>query len=165
MIKALQLQIALMRTFWRIKSTFAYKFAVRHYLHAPFLLMSADSQKTRFVCFGWEPHILQIAKSTYFAQVCKAIVLFVPVYVVNVVNRPFSRHPQPRQSVGQSFLVKNSNGPITSACRASSPVAHKIWTTFVVFPHEHAGQGVVIQSKSHMVSNIHDLHLTIRGAA
>lgn len=164
-MQTFQLQIPLMRGFWRNKSAFTDATTVRHYLHPPFTLMRAHAQEARFIGFSWAAHVLQVAKAVNLAQICKAIVLFVTVNVVNVLRRPFSGHVQPCQTMRQSFLVVNGNSPIAHICRTPRAAPYQIRTAVVGFPSKLACRRIVGKHGSDMFSRSHDLQFTMRGAA
>lgn len=164
-MQTLQLQIPFMRGFWRSKSAFADATTVHHYLHQPFTLMRAYAQKARLIGFSWATHVLQVAKTVNLSQICKTVVLFVTVNVVDVLRWPFSGHVQPRQTMRQPFLVVNGNSPVAHICRASRAAPDQIGAAVVASPSKLACRRVVGKHGSDMFSRSHDLQFTMRGAA
>ncbi len=164
MVQTFQIQIPLMCGFRRGKTTFADNFSARHYLYSPFSLVRGYTQKTTLIFLGCLANVLQIAKSVHLAQVCKTIVLFIPVYVVNVLRWKTTCHVQPRQTVRQSFLIVNSDCPVARACRASGAPTDQIRASSVRSPHKLSSVGVVLKNRSKMVSGNHEFDLTIKAA-
>ncbi len=160
-VQTFQLQIPSMCGFRRGKTTFTDNFSARHYLYSPFSLVRGYAQKTTLIFLGCLANVLQIAKSVHLTQVCEAIVLFIPVYVVNVLRWKTTCHVQPRQTVRQSFLIVNSDCPVACACRASGASTNKIRAVCVASPHKLSSVGVVLKNRSKMVSGNHEFHLTI----
>lgn len=165
MMLAFGFQVRFMRFFGGVKPAFTDAFAMRHELHSPFPLMCGYAQKTRLISFSWAAHILQVGKTVNIAQICKTIVLFVTVNVVNVLRWPFSGHVQPRQTMRQSFFIVNGNSPVARICRASRAAPDQIRTAIVDFPSKLARRRIVGKHGSDMFSRSHDLQFTMRGAA
>ena len=161
MMHSLKLQVSLMRLFWGVKATFADAFAIYHNLNQPFVLMSANPKKTRFVCFSWCAHILKITKSRHFAKVLKSVVLFISVDVVNVVNGKATGHVQPRQTVSKSFLVVYGNSPIPHIRWAARTFTNKIRSVLAGLPYKFSSVWVVNQNGFEMVSGNHEHQFTI----
>jgi hypothetical protein len=164
MVLSLCFQIRLMRFFWRIKTALANALAVGHYLHNPFSLVLGNTKKSGLVGFGRAAHILQISKTINFTQICKAVVFFVPVYVINVFRRPNSSNVKPSQPMCQPFLIVDSNSPIPRISWAARTLAYKIGPAAMRFPSKLARLWVVVQHRSDMFNCSHDSQFTI-GAA
>ena len=158
---SLGFQVCLVRFFWSVKATFAKAFSVVHDLHQPFSLMGAHTKKTGHVGFCWLAHILQVFKSGYFSKIFKSIVLFVTVFVINMVGRKISGHVQPSKPVGQYFFVFDGNCPVPHVGWTSSNFSDKIWATLVRRPLENAGCRIVGQDRFDMVRCNHDSEFTI----
>jgi hypothetical protein len=161
MVKTFQSQVSFMSLFRGIKSAFADSLSVCHYLHAPFALMRGYAKKTNFICFGWQPHILQIPKPRNFTQVIKTVVLFISVYMIYMTEGPFSRNIKPRKSMRQAFFIVYGNSPISRVCRTASFLSYKIVSMFMRFPDKDARCGVIVKNRSYMVSRNHELAFTI----
>ena len=158
-------QVRLMRFFGRVKTAFADALAVRHDLHSPLSLVRRHAQKARLVALRWAAHVLQVDKTINVAQICKTIVLLVAVYVINVFRRPFACHMQPRQTVRQSFLIVDYDGPVAGACGAPRTLTDQIRSAAMRFPHKHACVGVVVKNCAYVVCCNHDTQFTMKGAA
>lgn len=168
-MQTFQFQVSLMRFFWRIEAAFANAFTIHHNLHQPFTLMRANAQKTRFIGSSCFTHILQIAESGHFSQICKRVVQLVSVDVINVNFRHLSRYVKPSQSVRQSFDVVNGNGKVSGAVDRARSSSDKIGAAMVFTPSKNAGLCIVIQRFAQMFNgNVkfgsHDIQFTIRAA-
>ncbi len=86
-------------------------------------------------------HVLKIHRLAYVAQVCKAVVGFVAVNVVNVLLWVFACHVQPRKPVGVMPLALKANdsiakgnvhnsGDIANGLPAAEPDAPSKYTRF-----------------------------------
>ena len=164
----LQFQIRFMRCFWGVKPRFAGNNAVSHYLRAPFTLMGADTKQADNILFCGSPHILQITKPRYLTQIAKPIVHLVSVYVVDMFQRPFSRHIRPRQTVRELLAVVNSYRPIARRMFGPRTRADKIRSLFMGKPCKEACGGIVTKRRSQMFNgawwiDCHDNSLTIGG--
>lgn len=164
----LQSQICFMGRFRRFKPGFACDYAVDHYLRAPFSLMGANTKQANFVSFGGLSHVLKIAVPSYLAQIAKAIVTFVAVYVVNMLCRPFAGHISPRKAVRELLSVMDSYSPITSRLSRSSRSSYKVGSLFVFKPCKDPRIGVVMKRRAQMFNRAwwvrcHDNAFTIGG--
>ena len=163
---SLKLQIFLMRFFRRIKTAYAYTFAINHNLRSPFTLMSANAQQANFVGFGCGSNILQIAKPSNLSQIAKTIVCFIAVNVVYMINRHFASYIKPRQSMRQSFNIVNGNTDVASAMNRSSNFSDKVGTPVMFAPNKNAGLRVITQRLAQMFNgnvrfNCHNVQFTI----
>ena len=158
---SLGFQVCLMRFFGCVKATFAKTFSVAHDLHQPFSLMGAYSKKTRRVGFRWFSHILQIFGSSDLSKILKTIVLFVAIFVVNMVFGKISGHVQPSKPVSQHFFVVDGNRPVPHVGWASGNFSDKIRAAFVGYPHKNSGVRVVGKNGFDMVRCNHDSEFTI----
>ena len=159
-----QFQIPSVRFFGGIKSAFPKSFSFSHKLNQPFSLMRANTQKTGSVCFCWLPHVLEISKPINFTKISKRIVLFVSVYMVNMIFRPFTGYIQPSQTMGQSFFVVNSYSPVAHVSGATRLFSDQIWAAGVCFPNKNSCGRIVVKDISDMVGSIHDLQFTMKVA-
>lgn len=164
-MQTLQLQIPFMRSLWRSKSAFADATPAHHYLHEPFTLMRAHTQKAGLIGFSRAAHVLQIAETVNFAQICKTVVLFVAVNMINVLRRPLPGHIQPRQTMSQPFLVVDSNRPIARVRRTPRAAPNQVGAANVDFPSKLARRQVVVKYRSDMFSRSHDWQFTMKGGA
>ena len=161
MVKTFQSQVSFMGLFRGVKSALADSSPIRHYLNAPFALMRGHAKKTNFICFGRQPHILQIFKTSNLTQIGEAIVLFIAVYMIYMTARPFSRNIEPCKSMRQAFFIVYGNSPISRVCRTARFFSYKIVSMFMRFPDEDARCGVIVKNRSYMVSRNHELAFTI----
>jgi hypothetical protein len=161
MMQTFQMQVSLMRRLWRIKAAFADAFTIHHDLYTPFALVRRNPQKAGTVSFGRLSHILQIAKPGNFAQIIKAIVLLVAVFVVNVKQRFLTSYVKPRKTVSQSFLIVDSDCPIARVGWTAGALADKIRPTQMFFPDKLPSIRVVVKDISEMVNGNHEFHFTI----
>jgi hypothetical protein len=164
----LQSQIRFMGRFWRFKPGFAHNYAIGHYLRAPFSLVRADAEQANFVSFSGLSHVLKIAVPCYLAQIAKAIVTFVAVYMVNVLRRPFARHVSPRKPMRELLSVMDSYGPIACGLRRSRRFPYKIGSLFMRKPCKDTRIGVVMERRAQMFNrawwvHCHDNAFTIGG--
>jgi len=164
----LQFQIRFMRRLWGVKSRLTMLDSVSHYLRAPFTLMGADAKQTNSILFCGFPHILQITKPRYLAQITKPIVQLVSVYVIDMFQRPFAGHIRPRQTVRELLAVVNSYSPITRRMFGPRTRANKIRSLFMQKPCKETCSGVVTKRRSQMFDgawwiDCHDNSLTIGG--
>ena len=111
-MQTLQLQVSLMRQFWRVEAAFAEPFAIHHDLYAPFTLMCGNAQKSGVVGFSRLAHVLKIAKPRNLAQVGKRVVLLVSVFVVNVMRCILTSHVKPCKPRGKAFFVGAGDRPV-----------------------------------------------------
>ena len=150
-MKTFQFQIPFVRDVWRSKPAFADTNPAHHKLHNPSALMRGHAQKTSLINFSRAAHVLQIAKTVNFAQICKTIITFVSVYVVNMQFRPTPRCVKPSQPMRESFSVKHTNGKI--AVRANTPrsAANKVLPSFSFFPDKHPRNWAIRQYLSNVV--------------
>ena len=156
-----QLQVSLVRNFRRIKAAFAQTTPIYHQLNAPFSLVRADTQKARFIGFSRLSDVLQVAKPRDFPQIVKPIILFVAVFMVNMLHWKRASHIQPSKPMRQSFCVVYRDSPISGVCRAAGTFADKIRPARVNFPRKFASIWAVIQNRTKMVSSNHELQFTI----
>ena len=166
-MQTLKFQVSLMRPLGRVKAAFADAFAIHHDLNQPFVLMSANTKKARFVCFGRLTHILQITKSGHLPQIDKRVVQLVSVNVVNVVFRHVSSYVKPSQSVRQPFDIVNGNRNVPLTVNRSGNFSDKVRTAMVFAPSKNACLRVVIQRFAQMFNgNVkfgsHDIQFTIK---
>ena len=165
---SLQSQICFMSRFRCFKPGFAHNYAVDHYLRTPFSLMRADAEQASFVSFSGLSHVLKIAVPSYLAQIAKAIVAFVTVYMVNVLRRPFARHVSPRKAMRELLSVMDSYGPVTRGLRRSGRFSYKIGSLFMRNPCKDTRIGVVMERRAQMFNrawwvHCHDNAFTIGG--
>jgi len=158
---SLGFQVCLVRFLWSVKATFAKSFSVVHDLHQPFSLVGAHPKKTRHVGFCWFSYVLQIFGSSDLSKILKTIVLFVAIFVVNMIFGKISGHVQPSKPVGQYFFVFDGNRPVPHVGWTSSNFSDKIWATLVRRPLENAGCRIVGQDRFDMVRCNHDSEFTI----
>lgn len=164
MIFSLQLQISLMRYFRCIKTTFTNMMSVDHNLNTPFTLMCRYSKKTRFVGFSWMSHVLKISESCNFSKIFKSVVLFISVFMINMTSRKTSGHVKPCKPVSKSFLIIDSNRPISCISWTTCNLSYKVWTTGVGFPNKNARDRIIIKNGLDMVSCNHECQFTIKAA-
>ena len=169
MMFAFKFQIFLMRRFWRIKSTCTNTFSIYHNLRTPFSLMSANTQKTNCIGFSCFSHVLKITKPVNLTQICKRIIQFVSVDMVNMAVRHFACNIKPRQSMRQPFGVMNGNRNVTRAMSRTCNFSDKIGAPVVFAPSKNAGLRVVIKRFAQMFNgnvgcNSHDIQFTIKAA-
>ena len=169
MMLTFKFQVFLMRRFWRIKPACSNTFAVYHNLHSPFSLMGADTQKTNRIGFSCFSHVLQITKSANLTQICKRVVQFVSVYMVNMAVRHFACDIKPRQSMCQPFGVMNRNRNVATVMSRACNFSDKIGAPVVFAPSKNAGLRVVIKRFAQMFNgnvgcNSHDIQFTIKAA-
>lgn len=138
--------IFLVRFFRRSKTTYTKSLPVGHYLRAPFTLMGRYAQQLAFISFGCSSYILKIFKSGCFPQISKTIVTFIPIYMVKVCFRPFSRHIKPSQSVRQPFFVEHRNGNVPVGACTPRKTTNKILPGFSLQPNKYARSGGVFQN-------------------
>lgn len=167
MMQTLKFQIGLARLFWRIKTACANTFTVGHNLRSPFSLVSTNTQQTNFIGFGSFPHILQIFKSSNLPQICKRVVQFISVNVVNMTIRHTACYIKPRQPMRQSLNVMNSDRNVPCAMRGTRNFSNKIRTTVIFTPNKNASLRVVSQRFTQMFNgNVgfgsHDIQFTIK---
>jgi hypothetical protein len=162
MIFAFSGQISFMRFFRRVKTTLSNSYTVNHNLHSPFALMRAYAKKTRFVGFCRLSHVLQIAKSSNFAQIIKAVIYFVTVFMVYVPGRWFACHVQPCKPMRKIFFVVNRYRPIAKTCLTSCLFANKIGPSRIAKPHKFAGFWRILQDSFNVVSSNHESELTMK---
>ena len=167
MMQTFKFQIFLMRLFWRIKTACANTFTVGHNLRSPFSLVSTNTQQTNFIGFGSFPHILQIFKSSSLPQICKRVIQFISVNVINMALRHITCYIKPRQSMRQSFNVMDSNRDIPRAMRGTRNFSNKIRATVIFTPNKNASLRVVSQRFTQMFNgNVrfgsHDIQFTIK---
>lgn len=160
-MQTLQLQVSLMRQFWRVEAAFAEPFAIHHDLYAPFTLMCGNAQKSGVVGFSRLAHVLKIAKPRNLAQVGKRVVLLVSVFVVNVMRRILTNHVKPCKPMGESFFVVDGDSPVAGNGWTASAFANKIRSACVLYPNKPACAGVVFENGSEMVSGNHEFQFTI----
>jgi len=159
---SLGFQVCLVRFLWSVKATFAKSFSVVHDLHQPFSLVGAHPKKTRRVGFCWFPYVLQIFGSSDRSKILKTIVLFVAIFVVNMIFGKLSGHVQPSKPVRQHFFVVDGNRPIPRVSWASSNFSDKIRTAFVGHPLKNSAFWIVGKNGFDMVRCNHDSEFTIR---
>ena len=169
MVFAFKFQVFLMRFFWRIKSTYTNTLTINHNLCAPFTLMRANTQKSNFIGFGCFSHILQIAKSINLSQICKRIIKFVSVNMVNVTIRHIASNIKPSQSMRQSFGVMNSNRNVAVTMDRASNFSYKIGAPTVFTPSKNASLRIVMKRFAQMFNRnvrfrCHNIQFTIKVA-
>ena len=162
-------QISLVRFFGRVKPRFAYALAVDHYLHTPFSLVGANTQKTYLVSFRSLPHILQIFSARHLAKIAKSVVQSVAVNMIYVLRRPFTGYVKPRQSMRQLFAVVDSNSPIAGDLLRPRHAPYKVRTPRMGFPNKNACCSVVTKRRAQMFDGawwvrFHDCAFSIKGA-
>lgn len=164
----LQSQIRFMGRSRRFKPGFANNYAIGHYLRAPFSLVGTDAKQTNFVSFSGLSYVLKIALPSYLAQIAKAIVASVAVYMVNVLRRPFARHVRPRKAMRELLSVMDSYGPVTRGLRRPGQSPNKIGSLFMPKPCKDTRIGVVMKRRAQMFNrawwvHCHDNAFTIGG--
>ena len=160
-MQTLKFQVSLMRLLGRVKAAFTDAFAVHHNLNQPFVLVFANTKKSRFISLGWFTHVLKITKSRNFAEIFKTVVLFVAVFVINVKQRLLSGHVQPRKTMSQSFLVVDGNRPVACIGWTTCTFADKIGAAVMRLPNKFARFRVVVKNGSEIVSGNHEFQFTI----
>ena len=160
-MQSLKLQVSLMRLLGRVKTAFADAFAVHHDLDQPFVLVFANTQKTRLVGFSWFTNVLKIAKPGDLTEIFKTVVLLVAVFVIYVKRWLLSGHVQPRKTMSQSFLVVDSNCPVACVGWTTGTFANKIGAAAMCFPDKLARFWGVVKDGSKMVSGNHEFQFTI----
>ena len=167
MIFTFKLQVFLMRLFWRIKTACTNTSTVGHNLRSPFSLVSTNTQQTNFIGFSSFSHILQIFKSSSLPQICKRVIRFISVNVINMAIRHIACYIKPRQSMRQSFNIMDSDKNVPCATRGARNFSNKIRTAVIFTPNKNARLRVVIQRFAQMFNgNVrfrsHDIQFTIK---
>ena len=162
MIFAFSGQISFMRFFRRVKTALSNPYTVNHNLHSPFALMCAYTKKTRFVSFCRFSHVLQITKSSNFAQIIKTVIDFITVFMIYVPGRWLAGHVQPCKPMGKIFFVVDSYRPIAKSCLTSCLFANKIGPSRIAKPHKFAGFWRILQDSFNVVSSNHESELTMK---
>ena len=146
----LGLQIRLMRLFRRIKTRFAYVFAIYHYLHNPFSLVRADTKESGLVGFCSLAYVLKVFCARHFAQIFNAVVCFYAIFMVYVLCRPDTGYVKPRQSMRQLFSVVNSYRPVPSRLCGPSYGPNKVFSVMMPYPRKSACVRIVPQRFTEM---------------
>ena len=97
--------------FKRYKCTNVDRFFIQHNSCNPsfFLFVPSYSRNTTNVCFVW-CSILRILKPINFSKIAYSVVVSFPIYMVNLIYRPFTISNKPCQSMSKIhfFLELNS---------------------------------------------------------
>ena len=170
MKRPFHIKVRFMGGFRGIKTGFADKFTVYHYLRAPFSLVGANPKQSNFISFGSFSNVLKVTKSRYLTKIAKTIVLFISVYVVDVLRRPVSGVVGPRQSVRELLSIVNGDSPVSRRLFSARPLTDKIRSIFVAFPRKDTRVRIVGQRGPQMLYGAgrvvcHDNAFTIGAAA
>jgi len=167
---AFSLKVRFMRFFRRVKTGLSQDSSVRHNLHPPFSLVRGYAQKTYFIGFSSLTNVLKVFRARNLAKICKSIINFITVNMVNVLCRPFSGNVKPRQPMREMLPIVYGYRPIPHSLLGASNAAYKVWPTTVRNPNKNAGKRVVAQNfpkvfNSAWWTRFHDSVFTIRGEA
>ena len=161
-------KIGLMRLFSSSKSAFSDSLAVCHQLHQPFSLMAAYAKKAAFVCLSRFFKVLKVSKPINFAQITKRIVSFLPINMVDMLQRPFAHHVKPSKSMGKHLAVINSNCPVSGFSSRTGFFANQFRLVFVLKPEKITCFRLIPQKffqllNWDMVTLSHENEFTIKG--
>ena len=161
MTHTFNIQIGLMRFFWGSVITYANRFSVYGNAGSPFVLKPNHAHKTGFVSFVWFTDILRIAFCAYVTKICKSVVRFVSVDVVNQTKRPISSCVKPNDSVCFIDFAANTNSRITLGVNVSRNIANFDRSTWLNFPNQLTSFGAVVKHFSQLFcGNIGLAHLS-----
>lgn len=91
---------------------------------APFVLEKDHTHEPRFVSTGGFSQILNITAAINTPKIFKAVIRFIPVYMVNLFSRPYPMYIKPHQTMCpvDAFLI--TNGYIPGRSKATRNVSY-----------------------------------------
>lgn len=94
-----------MRSVWRIKHSQVHDTSARYDTGRKFVPMNTHAKQSSFTCSFGVSLVFCVYTPINFTKVCKSIVRFVAVNMIDFLRRPFSSHVQPCEPVGQRALT------------------------------------------------------------
>ncbi len=161
MIHTFRIQIGLMRFLRGSVIAYANRFFVYGDAGSPFVLKPNHTHKAGLVSFVWLADVLRIAFRAYVTKICKSVVRFVSVNVVNQANRPIAGYVKPNDSVRFINFAADTDSRIAFGVNVSRNIASFDRPTWPNFPNQHASFSAVFKYFSQLFcGNIGLAHLS-----
>jgi hypothetical protein len=104
--------IGLMRFFWRIEQTYAYRFVIDLYFRQPFAVFFPYAQKSAFSATA--SPVLRVFHVRDFAQIMQRIMSAVSIQMVYLIQRPFTVNMQPDQPMREIQRIIKTDTNVSS---------------------------------------------------